>query len=249
MNIVKKGWKSLKEEGIRTFLSKTWRYTTAKLNLRSQNGWIGGKFRDQIIGYLYKKGVLEADQLYTDYYYEELKESHQEDYERFIDIIVDRFAPDSLVDFGCGPAKMLEESYKRGIQVLGLDINKAGFDETDLSDKMFKQADLTQYVQAGTFDIALCIEVLEHIPESSSDYIVDSLCDASPVVIVTAAPPDQGGTHHFNEQPKTYWENKFSERNYRRDKKDEQHISERLALPDNHYLVNNLMVYKEDFGN
>jgi hypothetical protein len=48
MNIEKKGWKSLKEEGIRTFLLKTWRYTTIELNVQSQNAWCVGKFRDQI---------------------------------------------------------------------------------------------------------------------------------------------------------------------------------------------------------
>jgi hypothetical protein len=96
---------------------------------------------------------------------------------------------------------MLEECYDRGIQVLGLDVIEAGFNETDLPDTMFKQAYLTEYIRVETFDIALCIEVLKQIPKGDSDKIVDPLYDASSLLIATAAPPNQSGTHHFNEQP------------------------------------------------
>jgi SAM-dependent methyltransferase len=57
----------------------------------------------------------------------------------------------------------------------------------------------------GTFDVAYCFEVAEHLPPELGDKLVEFLVAMAPTVIFTAAHPGQGGTGHINEQPQSYW--------------------------------------------
>jgi hypothetical protein len=68
-----------------------------------------------------------------------------------------------------------------------------------------------------TFDVAMSVEVAEHLPEEFADRFVNLLTQLAPTVVFTASPPGAGGTEHINEQPHCYWEEKFQQRNYRND--------------------------------
>ncbi|MEK7477364.1 MAG: hypothetical protein AAB152_17220 [Candidatus Coatesbacteria bacterium] len=57
----------------------------------------------------------------------------------------------------------------------------------------------------GAFDLTLCLEVAEHIPETSVDVFLDNLGKFSDLLIFSHAPERQGGIGHVNEQPKRYW--------------------------------------------
>ena len=61
-------------------------------------------------------------------------------------------------------------------------------------------------------DLALSLEVAEHLPEARAASFVGELCELAPVVVFSAAVPGQGGTGHVNEQWAEYWARLF-ERN------------------------------------
>jgi hypothetical protein len=63
--------------------------------------------------------------------------------------------------------------------------------------------------------LAVCFEVAEHIEPQYSNVFVDNLCSLSDHILMSAAPPGQGGLAHVNCQPWSYWFYKFSLRNYR----------------------------------
>ena len=67
------------------------------------------------------------------------------------------------------------------------------------------------------FDVAVSMEVAEHIPESRADRYMDLLARAGRAVVFTAAPPGQGGNDHVNERPSEYWIAKFADRGFRLD--------------------------------
>lgn len=71
----------------------------------------------------------------------------------------------------------------------------------------------TGVIVEGDFDVALCLEMAEHLTERAAGSLVRSLCDAAPVVVFSAAIPGQGGTGHVNEQPPAYWAQLFSNEN------------------------------------
>ena len=56
----------------------------------------------------------------------------------------------------------------------------------------------------------MCLEVAEHLPESSAKPLIETLCRVAPLVLFSAAVPRQGGTHHINEQWPSYWVPMFS---------------------------------------
>lgn len=62
----------------------------------------------------------------------------------------------------------------------------------------------------GTWDLAVCLEVGEHLTEKRAPGLVDELTSIAPVVLWSAAIPEQGGEHHINEQPPAYWSDLFS---------------------------------------
>jgi hypothetical protein len=64
------------------------------------------------------------------------------------------------------------------------------------------------------FDLAMSLEVAEHLPESSAAGFVESLVAAAPAVLFSAAIPFQGGWHHVNEQWPEYWALLFKQHRY-----------------------------------
>ena len=69
-----------------------------------------------------------------------------------------------------------------------------------------------------TFDVAISMEVAEHLPGAAAYCYVGLLTRLSPVIVFTAAPPGQGGTDHVNEQPPSYWILKFQQHGFEHDK-------------------------------
>lgn len=63
-------------------------------------------------------------------------------------------------------------------------------------------------------DLAVCLEVAEHIDGDRADGLVEDLCNVAPVILFSAAVPGQPGTHHVNCQPPTYWRDKFGALGY-----------------------------------
>jgi hypothetical protein len=67
---------------------------------------------------------------------------------------------------------------------------------------------------AERFDLAISLEVAEHLPAHAADGFVHLLCSLSNVVLFSAATPLQGGTEHLNEQWPEYWAQIFDRSSY-----------------------------------
>jgi hypothetical protein len=65
-----------------------------------------------------------------------------------------------------------------------------------------------------TFDLAICLEVAEHLRKQSATRLVADLASLAPVVVFSAAVPGQGGLHHVNEQWPSYWAALFAGHGY-----------------------------------
>ena len=123
---------------------------------------------------------------------------------------------DSLVDFGCGRAVWLKAWMRQGVDdVFGLDGDFVDPERLWVEKSHFQHADLSETVTLNRkFDLAQCLEVVEHLPEASVDTIVKTLTDHADIVLFSAALPGQGGFGHVNEQPHEYWRQKFGKRGF-----------------------------------
>lgn len=78
------------------------------------------------------------------------------------------------------------------------------------------------------FDLALCIEVVEHVEEKYANLLIKNITRFSDTVIFSAATPGQGGVGHVNEQPFDYWKEKFNDEGYALDNILTEHFREFL---------------------
>lgn len=65
-------------------------------------------------------------------------------------------------------------------------------------------------------DLAVCLEVAEHLPAERSEALIEFLTQCANVILFSAAIPGQGGQGHVNEQLPRYWAAKFLARGYSR---------------------------------
>lgn len=136
-----------------------------------------------------------------------------------VPIINDWFQPKSIIDVGCGVGAWLDiwKNSKNGVEVMGID---AGFVERsllliDVSNE-FIEADLNNKLpKLKKYDLAMCLEVAEHLDENRADSFVEDLTSLSDIVLFSAAIPGQEGTQHINEKFLKYWIDKFNQNGYK----------------------------------
>lgn len=136
--------------------------------------------------------------------------------ERVVPLLIDLVKPRSVVDVGCGLGAWAAEFLKQGVaDVRGIDGDYVDRGMLKIPADKFEAKDLSKPLTIDRkFDLALSVEVAEHLPESVADSFVKALTDAAPVVAFSAALPGQGGNHHINEQWVSYWAKKFAARGY-----------------------------------
>jgi SAM-dependent methyltransferase len=122
----------------------------------------------------------------------------------------------SVVDVGCGVGTWAAEFLARGVpDVWGVDGDYVDRARLRISPDRFIARDLMKPLQIGrTFDLAVCLEVGEHLPASRARGLVSDLTSLAPCVLFSAAVPHGGGTGHVNEQYIPYWVKLFDEFNY-----------------------------------
>lgn len=130
----------------------------------------------------------------------------------------------AVVDVGCGDAKLLAamrvqvpdmqvrgydgsptaraRAERRGIAVLPVDLPR-----------LSRRERAALRAACAAYDVALCLEVVEHLLPWHAGRLLDVLA-ACPTVVFSAAQPGQGGTVHVNERPARYWIRRFARLGY-----------------------------------
>lgn len=134
-----------------------------------------------------------------------------------VPIVMELFRPKSVVDFGCGVGTWLAEFAAAGVlDYEGRDGDYVPRDQLQIPGERFHPTDLTKLAPpARRFDVAMSVEVAEHLPAHLAASFVAVLVAAAPVVLFSAAIPHQGGVDHINEQWPEYWRALFREHGYR----------------------------------
>jgi SAM-dependent methyltransferase len=154
----------------------------------------------------------------------------------------------TLADIGCGTGRYALEFQHRGLRVVGCEYSASSREVAKARKIAVFPFDLSKSAEplpGRQFDVALTLEVGEHIPRDLAESFVQYLASTSDLIIFTAAQPGQGGHGHINEQPKSYWIELFARAGYHLDAQATVGISNRLeSLAAFDYLVKNLCVFK-----
>lgn len=140
--------------------------------------------------------------------------------------------PKSVIDLGCGNGDLLSWFHERGRFVFGIEGTRNCVSSLMIPESKFVQWDLrfdfSRFAVFYPFDLALCLEVAEHIGEDYARNLINNVCASSKRVLFSAAYPGQGGRHHVNCQYKPYWIEMFLARGYLRNKITEDLIKHKI---------------------
>ena len=128
-----------------------------------------------------------------------------------VPLVLEYIELNSVIDIGCGLGAWLSEFRRRGVRdVLGFDGDYIDRSFLAVSQDRFRALDLAQPFNLDeTADLAISLEVAQHLPATSAQSFIRSLTEIAPVVLFSSAAPAQGGVHHINEQWPDYWAERF----------------------------------------
>jgi hypothetical protein len=192
--------------------------------------------------------MTDLDRIYDRAFFEEWGPRHEKYVEsaRIItNVLHDLLHPARLLDLGAGCGVYSHSFMEKGVQVVAID---GAAPPAEHSYPVPVQArDLTVPFENvwGAFDLALCLEVAEHIPEPLADTFLDNILRFSDRLVLSAAQPNQGGHHHVNEQPKRYWVAKLAAKGFSYNRRETGRVLTALtaARPPYMWMVEQISVY------
>ncbi len=157
------------------------------------------------------------------------------------------FKPASLADLGCGCGVYSHLFKKNGVRVLSIDGVIPPQEHSFPVEIIIRDLTLPFENNWGAFDMGLCLEVAEHIPEEFAEVFLKNLTAFSDRLVISAAPPDQGGHHHVNEQPRRYWAGKMAGLGFAYNRRATGLVLKELeqAPPPFKWMANHIGVYEK----
>jgi SAM-dependent methyltransferase len=154
---------------------------------------------------------------YSDTFYRYIQAGSIRSASSVIPLVLRELSPVSVFDVGCGAGAWLSEYRKCGLaDYLGVDGAYVQPRSLLIPAEHFQSQDVAQSFDLGRrFDIVQCLEVGEHIPETSSDTLIVNLTRHGDKVLFSAATPGQGGEFHINEQTHEFWRKLFAGHGYK----------------------------------
>lgn len=153
----------------------------------------------------------------------------------------DILMPKNIIDVGCGHGILMDGF---SCPCVGIEGSDAGFQKTKDRGYEVYQFDLRQRLKFNRkFDLAISIEVAEHLEERYADCFIDNLLSLSDRILLTASPI--AGKYHYNPQPKKYWIGKFESKGVKLNSltNDIVKVMQKQIPKERDYLYNNLMYF------
>lgn len=147
-------------------------------------------------------------------YYQRINREELSQALRLFEYIKKTYNIASIIDYGAGTGLYLSPFYDAGYIVKAVELEPGVLDDRVrmIPRECFDIVDMTKYhVNKNKYNMTLCLEVLEHIPEEQSEAAIEQILKtAGDTIIFSAAAPGQGGDGHINCRPVEYWIEKFS---------------------------------------
>lgn len=154
--------------------------------------------------------------LYTTDWYRSRATGAEASSRAIVPYVIELVRPASVVDVGCGSGSWLATFQGLGVErICGVDGDWVPREQLQIPAESFIPANLATGIPIhDRFDLAVSLEVAEHLPESVAATFIESLTRLAPVVLFSAAIPGQPGHGHVNAQWPEYWATHFERHGY-----------------------------------
>lgn len=158
-------------------------------------------------------------EFYTHDFYKFIGTSAESSARVMAPMILEKFQARSIVDIGSGNGVWLSVFEELGVKdVLGMDGDYVLEADLKIAPEKFKPVDLSSLTKPPAigrkFDLAISLEVGEHLPKETAPRFVDFITSLAPAVVFSAAIPGQGGQNHINEQWPSFWIELFAAKGF-----------------------------------
>jgi len=159
---------------------------------------------------------MASNKLYRDNFYSKRNSDTENSARTILSLLFSFYKPQSMVDFGCGVGTWLKTGTQLGVlDFLGIEGEWLDKKHLVISEDSFIHQNLTSKINLPKkYDLAISLEVAEHIEEKYASLFIENLTQASDVILFSAAIPGQRGSGHVNEQWLEYWIQKFETHQY-----------------------------------
>lgn len=191
----------------------------------------------------------ELSEIYDRGWFEE-RTRYRPVYHAFADAVWELWRPRAVLDVGCG-AGYLVEGFAGRCPALGVDGSEGA---RAVQGPEARKRCLLRDLTAGEvprvalrLPMAVSIEVAEHIePELTAEFV--RWFGGCQRLLLTAAPPGQGGTHHVNEREPEFWRRLLAGRGlaYRPQETERWQQAARARTKGCPWVVRNAMVFRRE---
>lgn len=147
---------------------------------------------------------------YTPKFYDDLADGSRQSADIIVPRVLGEVSAKTVVDVGCGIGTWAAAFARAGCNVLGIDGDYVNRQMLQIPPDRFVARNLEQPITGlATFDLAVSLEVAEHLSAARAAGFVSELAGLAPCILFSAAIPCQDGTDHRNEQWLSYWVDLF----------------------------------------
>ncbi|MDQ3761804.1 MAG: class I SAM-dependent methyltransferase [Actinomycetota bacterium] len=158
---------------------------------------------------------------YTSDFYSDIEAGCVRSAEVVVPLVHVAVEPESVIDVGCGTGAWAAAFARHGARVAhGVDGSWVPRERLLIPPGDFYVADiagtdpLAGLTHRAHYDLAVCLEVAEHLRCDQAATLIGNLVALAPVVLFSAAIPGQGGVGHINEQWLDHWQALFDQHDY-----------------------------------
>ena len=146
--------------------------------------------------------------------------SFSDDFIQQVEDLQNLLSPESVLDVGSAKGFLVSALHQKNILAYGIEISHYANQNLDkLASSYCIEGDVVNLpIKTSSFDVTVCYDILEHIPNEFTDKLLDEICRVTKNLIIVRCPYvkeswDKDITH-VNIQPSEYWIEKFQNRDF-----------------------------------